>query len=261
MRRILLLILLLGQFAYGQEKPAIVDSMINGKDTIYLFADKTWEYKHALNFKGVMSDEMAKIAEECSLVVDWQNDVTFNYENDLTILEDSIWLCTVDSNNTNFCIPSTAPLTSEFKMRGRRFHYGVDLDLDTGDTVRCAFDGIVRYSKYNAAGFGYLAVVRHYNGLETYYAHLSRLDVKPNQRVKAGDILGLGGNTGRSSGAHLHFEVRYFHSPIDPEELIDFKNQRLKDTNLIVHKGLFDYRKIDGSKRKFANDGTLLFLN
>lgn len=252
MRILQVILLLLPLSFFGQDKPKIVDTLISGTDTIYLFDDKTWEYSHALNFNGIMSEQIAQAIHGSNLVVDWQNDVTFNYDNDMSILNDSIWLCTTDSNNNTFCMPSSAPLTSEFKMRGRRFHYGVDLDLDTGDTVRCAFDGIVRYAKYNAAGFGYLAVVRHYNGLETYYAHLSRLDVKPNQRVKAGDLLGLGGNTGRSYGAHLHFEVRFFHNPIDPEEIIDFTTRTLRDENLFIHRELFNYRKIDGSKRKFT---------
>ncbi len=251
--RFLTVILLFATFVCNaQEKPAITDTIVIGADTIYLFEDKTWEYSHALNFNGLMGTDMANAISGTNLQIDWQNDVTFNYDNDLTILDDSIWVCTVDSNFSDFCLPSTAPLTSEFKMRGRRFHYGVDLDLETGDTVRAAFDGIVRYSKFNTAGFGFLTIIRHYNGLETYYAHLSKLLVKPNQKVKAGEIIGLGGNTGRSYGAHLHFEVRYFHSPIDPEELIDFKTGQIRDTNLIIHRGLFDYRKIDGSKRKFV---------
>jgi len=252
MKKTLLLFLLLPLMVFGQDKRQVIDTLINGNDTIYLFADRTWEYSHALNFNGIMSPEIASKIDGTNLKVDWQNEVTFNYDNDMSILNDSIWLCTTDSNYSNFCLPSKAPMTSAFKMRGRRFHYGVDMDLETGDTVRAAFDGIVRYAKFNAAGFGYLAIVRHYNGLETYYAHLSRLDAKINQRVKAGDVLGLGGSTGRSTGAHLHFEVRFFHSPIDPEEIIDFKTGTLKTENLIVHKGLFDYRKIDGTKKRFV---------
>ncbi|MBL4704005.1 MAG: M23 family metallopeptidase, partial [Flavobacteriales bacterium] len=207
MRNFITLILFLPFLSLGQDKPQVIDTLINGLDTIYLFENKTWEYSHAINFNGVMTPEIAAAIKGTNLTVDWHNEVTFNYDNDMSILNDSIWLCTVDSNYSNFCLPSNAPLTSAFKMRGKRFHYGVDLDLEKGDTVRCAFDGIVRYAKYNGAGFGFLAVVRHYNGLETYYAHLSRLDAKPNQRVKAGEVLGLGGSTGRSTGAHLHFEV------------------------------------------------------
>ena len=236
----------------GQSLPKSADTVFLGADTIVLFEDKTWEYMHALNFNGVMCEEMRSSIEGTNLVVDWQNDVTFNYDNDMRALTDSIWICSVDSLHPGFAIPCPAPITSEFKMRGKKFHYGIDLDLKTGDTVLCAFDGIVRYSKYNGAGFGYLTVVRHYNGLETYYAHLSKLFTKPNQRINAGEAIGLGGNTGRSYGDHLHFEIRYFHNPIDPEHIIDFEKGELRDENLIIHKKLFDYRKIDGSKRKFA---------
>jgi murein DD-endopeptidase MepM/ murein hydrolase activator NlpD len=97
----------------------------------------------------------------------------------------------------------------------------------------------VRYSKYNDGGFGNLVIVRHYNGLETFYAHFSKLLVSPDQDVKAGDVLGLGGNTGRSYGAHLHLEIRFFDASINPEEIIDFTKRECKDENLFVHRGLF----------------------
>ncbi|MFN5784617.1 MAG: peptidoglycan DD-metalloendopeptidase family protein, partial [Flavobacteriia bacterium] len=97
----------------------------------------------------------------------------------------------------------------------------------------------VRYAKYNDGGFGNLVIVRHYNGLETFYAHLSKIIVVPDQDVKAGDILGLGGNTGRSDGSHLHMEIRFYDASINPEEIIDFEKRVIKDENLFVHKGLF----------------------
>ena len=252
MKLILWLMTGLPFLSLAQQQPKISDTLMLGNDTIVLFENKTWEYLHALNFNGMMSEEMHNAVNGSNLVVDWHNEVTFNYDNDMRALTDSIWICSADSMHPSFVMPTAAPMTSAFKMRGKKFHYGVDLDLVTGDTVRCAFDGIVRYSKYNGAGFGYLTVVRHYSGLETYYAHLSKLLTKPNQRINAGDVIGLGGNTGRSYGDHLHFEVRYFHNPIDPEHIIDFEKGELRDDNLIIHKSLFDYRKIDGTKRKFS---------
>ncbi len=124
----------------------------------------------------------------------------------------------------------THPLCKENKVSssyGKRYgrnHNGVDIKASTNDTVYSAFDGKVRFSSYNAGGYGLLVVIRHYNGLETYYGHLSRLLVVPNEHVKSGQPIGMAGSTGRSSGVHLHFETRFCGLSINPEELIDFEN-------------------------------------
>ncbi len=109
-------------------------------------------------------------------------------------------------NEMEYYHPFCGRVTSRFGGRRSRFHYGTDVDLITGDTVRCAFDGMVRIKKYHR-GYGNIAVVRHNNGLETVYAHLSQTFIDTSEFIKAGDIIGLGGNTGRSTGSHLHFEV------------------------------------------------------
>ena len=128
---------------------------------------------------------------------------------------------------SDFHVPVPGRLSSPYGWRARfgRMHKGVDLTLNVGDTVRAAFSGKVRLTKYNAGGYGYYVVVRHDNGMETVYGHLSRFLVKPNQRVKAGEAIALGGNTGRSTGPHLHFETRYMGIPINPEAIIDFANK------------------------------------
>lgn len=113
--------------------------------------------------------------------------------------------------------------TSSYGKRLGRNHNGVDIRASLSDTVYAAFDGKVRFSSYNAGGYGFLVVIRHYNGLETYYGHLSRLMVMPNQYVHSGQAIGMAGSTGRSSGVHLHFETRFCGLPIDPEKLIDIK--------------------------------------
>ncbi len=113
---------------------------------------------------------------------------------------------------------------SPYGKRIARNHYGVDIRATLQDTVYAAFDGKVRYSSYNTGGYGYVIVIRHYNGLETYYAHLSRLMVFPNEYVNSGQPIGMAGTTGRSSCVHLHFETRLCGKAINPEELIDFKN-------------------------------------
>lgn len=109
-----------------------------------------------------------------------------------------------------------------YRRRFGRMHYGVDLKLAIGDTVRAAFDGRIRMVAFERRGYGHYVVMRHPNGLETIYGHLSRSLVKPDQIVKAGDPIALGGNTGRSTGPHLHFETRFLGIAINPETIIDF---------------------------------------
>jgi hypothetical protein len=123
---------------------------------------------------------------------------------------------------------SQSRTTSIFGHRRYRWHYGVDLALTTGDSVFAAFDGVIRICKYNYGGFGNYIMVRHHNGLETLYGHLSKQLVKVGQHVKAGELIGLGGSTGKSSGPHLHFEVRYQGNAIDPSLLYDFEKHSIK---------------------------------
>jgi murein DD-endopeptidase MepM/ murein hydrolase activator NlpD len=150
-----------------------------------------------------------------------------------------MWLCLVNDLEKDFKVPVSGVVTSRYGFRGSRYHNGIDLNLNTGDTVYSAWSGKIRYAKWNDGGFGNLVIIRHDNGLETFYAHLSKHLTTPNQVVKAGEPIGLGGNTGHSRGAHLHFEVRFFDVPLNPEELIDFDNKVCKDENFFVHKGLF----------------------
>lgn len=131
--------------------------------------------------------------------------------------------------------PANFKKTSDYGWRHRRMHRGVDLGYPVGTPVAAAWDGMVRISKgSNTGGYGNLVVIRHDNGLETYYAHLSRRLVNPGQIVKAGDIIGLGGNTGRSYGSHLHFEIRYLGVDINPNRLVDFDNFTLKFDTMYV---------------------------
>lgn len=135
-------------------------------------------------------------------------------------------------------MPVCGRVTSPFGARHGRMHYGVDLKLDLGDPVACAFEGMVRISRYHPQ-FGNVVVVRHPNGLETLYGHLSQRLVQAGDHVEAGQVIGLGGSTGRSTGNHLHFETRYLGQPIDPQMLFDVQEGELKATELHVHPGLF----------------------
>ncbi len=139
---------------------------------------------------------------------------------------------------TGFYLPVPGRVTSHYgyRPRFRRMHRGIDIDLNTGDTVRAAFDGKVRIVSYEARGYGKYVVIRHDNGLETVYGHFSKHLVTRNQFVKAGEPIGLGGNTGRSFGAHLHFETRYLGVAINPAAIIDFENAT-------VHTDVFTFNK------------------
>lgn len=146
--------------------------------------------------------------------------------------------------------PFEGNVTSRFGPRRKRYHYGIDLKLQTGDPVVAAFDGTVRIAKRNRT-YGNLVVIRHENGLETFYAHLSAIEVVPEQKVKAGDLIGLGGNTGRSRGSHLHFEVRYLGAAINPDDVIDFNNYCLHSDTLFLTKSNFrHHQKYKGTENQ-----------
>ena len=145
---------------------------------------------------------------------------------------------TRDIDVTGYVAPVKGRLTSPYGWRARfgRMHRGVDLNLRVGDSVVAAFDGKVRLVKYEAAGYGHYVVIRHDNGLETVYGHLSRTLVKPGQRVRAGQLIAKGGNTGRSTGPHLHFETRFMGLAVNPEAIIVFGNH-------VTHKDVFTFDK------------------
>ncbi len=127
----------------------------------------------------------------------------------------------------NYYMPCPGYVTSPYgyRKRFRREHKGIDLKVNVGDTIRAAFDGRVRIINFERKGYGNYVVLRHTNDLETVYGHLSAFLVEPDQYVKAGEPIALGGNTGRSTGPHLHFETRYMGYPINPAAIFDFANQ------------------------------------
>ena len=221
-----------------------LDTIVTSQGKIVVYADRTWELLSDIGFDGIMNDAIYnRFSNDTILnfVQNWDNEVCFTSDrvNDLSKLKDTVWLCVGDSIHSKFVMPFHGYITSRYGYRRGRYHNGIDINLETGDTVRSCWSGKVRYAKYNDGGFGNLVIVRHYNGLETFYAHLSKLLVAPNSDVRAGDIIGLGGNTGRSYGSHLHFEVRFYDAPMNPEEIIDVNTKTVKDQNLFVHRGLF----------------------
>lgn len=136
---------------------------------------------------------------------------------------------------SDFVPPVVGAVTSNFGCRNKRIHKGIDLDLNTGDQVVAAFAGMVRIAQRDK-GYGNVVIVRHYNGLETTYAHLSRIKVKTGQLVAAGQLVGLGGNTGHSEGSHLHFEIRFKGIAINPNHFISFKENKLLAQDFVLKK-------------------------
>ena len=132
-------------------------------------------------------------------------------------------------------------VSSEFGFRRYRWHHGIDLRLSVGDSVYSAFDGIVRMASYDRYGYGYFVLVRHRNGLETLYGHLSKILVEVGQEVRAGSVIGYGGSTGRSTGPHLHFEVRYKGLSINPQNMYDFENHKIRSPLYTITSASFDH--------------------
>lgn len=161
--------------------------------------------------------------------------------------------CAIDCSSFVYpiAIDSIARITSKYGPRRRRMHKGIDLKVLKGDTIRAAFDGKVRIRNYEGRGYGYYIVIRHPNGLETVYGHLSKQLVNVNDIVRAGQPIGLGGNTGRSTGSHLHFETRFLGQVINPAEIIDFENG-------VPHQDVYVFRnlKINGKKSNIYTSST-----
>ena len=202
---------------------------VNEHVKVIIYGDNTWKYYKTPEFQQVTG-----VFDEC-----WSATGTNPYgieQSDLPVSW-SIWL--VDSLDQYHC-----PYQGEVYHRGKfgvrrgRRHQGVDIPLKTGDPVYATFTGKVRISKYWGS-FGNLVVIRHENGIETFYGHLSEIMVKPNEWVTAGQQIGKGGNTGRSTGSHLHYEMRYKGQTFDPSRLIDFETGTLRRETFLLKRTYF----------------------
>lgn len=179
--------------------------------------------------------EFSDMPEEYDI---WSDSQINPYKVDLKEMKDTVKL-----DLSGYVPPITKHVTSDFGFRRWRFHYGIDLKVEKGDSVLCAFDGTVRLTRRDRRGYGYFVLVRHFNGLETLYGHLARITVNPGDTIKAGVPVGLGGNTGRSTGYHLHFELRYLGNPLNPNDLIDFQSCCTKNNILQLNASHFSYKK------------------
>jgi murein DD-endopeptidase MepM/ murein hydrolase activator NlpD len=186
-----------------------------------------------------------------ALYDDWDN----RYAHKATELPDSFRI-----NLRNFCMPTQSRVvTSNFGARWGRAHKGIDIKVYIGDTIRAAFAGKVRIVKYEGGGYGKYVVIRHHNGLETIYGHMSKQLVEEDQVVKAGQPIGLGGNTGRSTGSHLHFETRLCGVALNPALLFDFRNQDVVGDSYLFRKRTYERESITANDlRGKVSDGYLV---
>jgi murein DD-endopeptidase MepM/ murein hydrolase activator NlpD len=178
--------------------------------------------------------EFSEMPEEYDI---WSDTKINPYQVNLVDMKDTVLL-----DLSGYTPPVQQYVTSDFGFRKWRYHYGIDLKVYKGDSVRNAFDGVIRLTK-RARDYGYFVLVRHFNGLETLYGHLSKIIVNPGDTVVSGEPVGLGGSTGRSTGYHLHFETRYLGNPINPNDIIDFGTYRVKNNVLPLNATYFAYKK------------------
>lgn len=215
----------------AQEKEPTVLNTLDTQDKftkILLYSDQTWDYL-----------ELDKpVIDTAGFFDEWTSESLHAFKGrPLSEIPEEVDLLLSDETHP-YALPYIKKVRSGYKMRRGRPHNGVDLPLQIGDTIRTAFDGIVRFigRPRETGGYGNLVIVRHANGLETYYGHLSKICVSPDEMVKAGECIGLGGSSGRSTGPHLHFETRYMGQSFDPERIFDFENGTIRDTMITLHK-------------------------
>lgn len=201
--------------------------------------DKKMKAVDSVALHRLIQTEMME-SPAADLYEDWDN----RYAHRTTELPDSFRISLKD-----FCMPTTSRvLTSNFGARWGRQHKGLDIKVYIGDTIRAAFSGKVRMVKYEARGYGKYVVIRHHNGLETIYGHMSKQLVSEDQEVRAGDPIGLGGNTGRSTGSHLHFETRLCGVALNPALMFDFKNQDVVDDYYMFRRDSYQYESAQANK-------------
>lgn len=254
---ILLFLVFISFSSFSQEKIAtVIDTIKNyNRFDIVLFDNYTWQYVNHDSIAKIINYEdsikiydyilKTKIFKADSLLIfsnNWDTTMILPYGNlNFERTLDTVVIKLTNDNN-KFNIPNQGNISSKFGWRHGRMHQGIDLKLYSGDTVVAAFDGIVRYAGYMGA-YGNLIIIRHLNGLETFYSHLSSIKCNVNTFVKAGELIGLGGRTGRATGTHLHFEVRYKDNPINPELIIDFENGELTSNLLYLMPDKFTHVK------------------
>ncbi len=209
----------------------VVDTIPSSSEglSIVLFNDNTWRY---VRNREISADD------DTVFTTDWDTTKLQPYSKDLKDMPVSLVIDLVDSLKS-YHYPRIGRVNSKYGPRRRGIHQGTDIGLKIGDPIYAVFDGRVRLTQNYRGGYGNLIVLRHDNGLETFYGHLSEILVKPEQWVTAGQVIGYGGNTGRSTGPHLHFEVRYKGQSFDAERLIDFTTGTLRRETFLLKRSYF----------------------
>ena len=283
MKRIQLIIILLltaltlcslnsqAQINENQDTTELFESLNDSIDlvnSINYFVDSLGYYMFSEGSDSLEIDSPINLSDDdlpaSDIYSDWDSLRVHYPKFDFATKTDTTELALIE-DNAKYVQPVPGNVTSNFGMRRRMFHYGIDLKLNTGDTVASAFDGVVRLTK-RSRSYGYVVVVRHYNGLETLYAHLSKILVQPNEKVDAGDPIGLGGNTGWSRGSHLHWETRYLGAAINPNDIYDFTSKTIKKDTLAISKHTFEYmnkihlykKRLRGAKVHIVKKGETL---
>lgn len=211
--------------------PIVVDTLATDSPalSVLLFNDGTWRY-----IQNRTIDQDSTVYGRY-----WDTENISAYRSvSIDSIPKAVAINLVDSLK-HYRYPYVGRITSRYGMRHRRPHNGIDIALKVGDTICAAFDGHVRFSKATNTGYGTLVIIRHDNGLETYHGHLSARLVEENDRVVAGQPIALGGNSGRSTGPHMHFEVRYFGQSFDPERIINFRTGELRRDHILLKKGYY----------------------
>lgn len=213
------------------KSPIVVDTIAtdNKALSVILFNDNTWRY--------VQTDTIEQDSTVFSAYWDTENIAAYR-DLESSSLPQSVAINLVDSLG-HYRYPHLGRITSRYGVRHRRNHNGIDIALSVGDTICSAFNGKVRFSKCTDTGYGTLIIIRHDNGIETYHGHLSQRLVEVGDRVVAGQPIGLGGNSGKSTGPHLHFECRYCGQSFDPERLINFKTGELRRDKFLLKRSYF----------------------
>ena len=198
--------------------------------SIVLFNDNSWRYIRTAEIE----------ADSTAFTRYWSTEKISPYRDSVALssIPSAVPITLVDSLRS-YRYPIKGRITSRYGLRRRVNHNGIDIALKVGDTICSTFNGVVRFSKATDTGYGTLVIVRHDNGIETYHGHLSKRLVEAGDRVVAGQPIALGGNSGRSTGPHLHFECRYMGQSFDPERLIDFRTGDLRRDHLLLKRAYF----------------------
>ncbi len=191
-----------------------------------------------LELKLVTSGDSIRHIPAYETYCNWDTKNLFAHKADKSIIGTGVNF-TLTHSDCDFHYPAIGIMTSPFGPRWGRMHYGLDIDLEVGDNVYAAFEGMVRISQFHSS-YGNVVVIRHNNGLETLYAHMSQRKVLPGDHIEAGEVIGLGGNTGRSYGAHLHFEIRYMGHAFDPRLVVNPSAQALLASSFTLLPAHFD---------------------